>query len=59
MIEAMTTTKRGYKLGQRLSNAPKGKNFNKPTGRIYTESALTTRLKESFAKRPKVKSPKR
>ena len=53
MIEAMTTTRRGHILGQRLSNAPKGKNFNKPTGKIYTEDAFITRLKESFDNRNK------
>ena len=52
MIEAMTTTSRGRKLGQRLSNAPQGKDFNKPTGRFYTEAALVARLKVSFANRP-------
>lgn len=51
MIQAMTSTHRGQVLGQRLSNAPKGKDFNKPTGRIYTEAALVARLKISFAKR--------
>jgi hypothetical protein len=59
MIEAMTTTSRGRKLGQRLSNAPKGKDFNKPTGRIYTEAALTARLKKSFAQRSKAQGSSR
>jgi len=53
MIEAMTTTRRGKILGQRLSNAPKGKNFNKPTGKIYTADALVKRLKVSFESRKK------
>ncbi|MCG8584499.1 MAG: hypothetical protein MI757_07300 [Pirellulales bacterium] len=51
MIQAMTTTHRGKVLGQRLSNAPQGKDFNKPTGRIYNEAALVARLKVSFANR--------
>ncbi len=53
MIEAMTTTQRGQILGRRLSNAPKGKNFNKPTGKIYTADALISRLKVSFENRGK------
>ena len=50
-IQAMTTIRRGRILGKRLSNAPKGKNFNKPTGKIYTVAALISRLKISFENR--------
>ncbi len=34
-IQGMTTTQRGEILGERLSNAPTGHDFNSPTGRIY------------------------
>ncbi len=43
-IEAMVTTKRGHRLGERLSNSASGKDFNEPTGRIYTLAALLEAL---------------
>jgi hypothetical protein len=45
MIEYMTTTKGGRAMGQQLSNAPGGQNFNSPTGRIYTVPMLLGELK--------------
>jgi hypothetical protein len=45
-IEAMTTTRRGEILGDRLSNAEAGRNFNKPTGRLYTVPALANEVFE-------------
>jgi len=55
LIEYMTTASGGRELGRQLSNAPKGKNFNDPTGRIYTAKLLLARLKESYtaASRPR------
>lgn len=47
MIEYMTTTEGGKELGKQLSNAPDGKNFNQPTGRIYTVALLLDRLEQS------------
>lgn len=47
-IRGMTTTKRGQRMGDRLSTAPTGKNFNEPTGRIYTVEDLVQALNESF-----------
>jgi hypothetical protein len=48
MIEYMTTTKGGQNLGEQLSEAEDGADFNKPTGRIYTEQDLLKRLKQSY-----------
>jgi len=50
MIKYMTTTQGGKELGQMLSQAPHGKHFNKPTGRIYTVDMLVERLKQEYAK---------
>jgi len=36
-------------LGKQLSNAPNGRNFNAPTGRIYTVAMLLARLQQSHA----------
>ncbi|MBJ42739.1 MAG: hypothetical protein CMJ80_05565 [Planctomycetaceae bacterium] len=43
-IQAMTTTRRGEILGERLSNAPTGHQFNSPTGRIYLLHDLSTAI---------------
>ncbi len=48
MVEYMTETPGGNVLGQQVSNAPKGHNFNDPTGRIYTTTELLMRLRESY-----------
>ncbi len=48
LIDYMTKTEGGENLGKQLSNAPTGKNFNKPTGRIYTEADLISRLKTAY-----------
>ncbi|HET6328373.1 MAG TPA: hypothetical protein VFG04_27070, partial [Planctomycetaceae bacterium] len=48
MIEYMTTTQEGKNLGNFLSQDPDGHNFNKLTGRIYTEQELLKRLKMSY-----------
>jgi len=47
MIEYMPTTSGGKELGKLLSNNPRTRNFNKPTGRIYTAAMLIARLEES------------
>ncbi len=49
MIEYMTTAAGGKELGKMLSNSPKGKKFNAPTGRIYTAKILLKRLEQSRA----------
>ncbi len=43
-IEGMTTTRRGERLGDRLSKSSTGRNFNKPTDRIYTAEMLAEQL---------------
>ncbi len=48
MIEYMTTTKGGQNLGRQLGRRPQDKDFNKPTGRIYTVDMLISRLKSSY-----------
>lgn len=56
-IEAMTTTRRGEIEGERLSNAEAGRNFNEPTGRLYTLEALAQAIFESLeptSRRPSV-----
>jgi hypothetical protein len=49
MIEYMTTAQGGKALGNQLSNAPLGKDFNEATGRIYTVDQLLARLEQSRA----------
>ncbi|HEX3657018.1 MAG TPA: hypothetical protein VHV55_14480 [Pirellulales bacterium] len=59
MLEYMTTTSGGAELGRQLSQDPEGKNFNRPTGRIYTAAELLDRLEASHNadfKRPVAKS---
>ncbi len=48
LIEYMTTTPGGRELGRQLSQTSEGKNFNEPTRRIYTETMLLERLKQSY-----------
>jgi hypothetical protein len=48
MIEYMTTTRGGKNLGTMLSQGVNGENFNRPTGRIYTELDFLKRLKKSY-----------
>ncbi len=43
-IEAMTTTRRGKILGERLSNSLDGRNFNEPTGACYRLSELAKEI---------------
>ena len=48
LIQYLTTAKGGKELGKMLSHAPKGHDFNKPTGRIYTVTDLLDRLEASY-----------
>jgi hypothetical protein len=48
MIEYMTTTAEGKNLGELVSEGVRGRDFNKPTGRIYNELDLLKRLKLSY-----------
>ncbi len=49
MVEYMATAQGGIEMGKMLSETPKGKNFNQPTGRIYTAEQLIARVKKSYA----------
>ncbi len=44
MIEYMVDTRGGKAMGNMLSKAPNGRDFNKPTTRIYTASQLVEAL---------------
>lgn len=48
MIQYMTETVWGKNMGKMLSMAPKGQDFNSPTGRLYTADALMLRLQDSY-----------
>ena len=48
MLKTLTTTDKGADLAGSLSNAPRSKDFTKPTGRIYTPEAFTARLLKSY-----------
>lgn len=48
MIEYLTRSAGGRHLGEMLSKAPTGKNFNLPTGRIYTLGDLLAELKRRY-----------
>lgn len=47
MVEYMTTTEGGRELGKMLANSPDGRDFNAPTGRIYTADELLNRIEKS------------
>ncbi len=48
MLRYMTQASGGEILGTYLENTATGRDFNKPTGRIYTIAALITTLKKSY-----------
>jgi hypothetical protein len=50
MVQYMTETVWGKNMGKMLSKAPKGKDFNSSTGRLYTADALMLRLQDSYEK---------
>jgi hypothetical protein len=49
LIEYLAVTDGGREMGKMLSAAPRGKNFNRPTGRIYNADQLLQRLETSLA----------
>jgi len=57
MILYMTTTPYGRNMGQMLSQAPYGADFNSPTGRLYTAEAFLNRLAESYAAAVQIDQP--
>lgn len=50
LVKYLTTAKGGKELGKMLARAPKpkGHDFNKPTGRIYTVDQLLDRLETNY-----------
>jgi hypothetical protein len=48
LIEYLATTKGGRSLGKQLARSKGGRGFDDPTGRIYTEADLLTRLEASY-----------
>jgi hypothetical protein len=48
LIQYMDMTPGGQYLGVQLSRIPEGRDFNKPTGRIYTCPQLIQRLRQSY-----------
>lgn len=55
LIRIMSETTEGPGMAQAFSMGPGGKDFTKPTGRIYTEAQLIARLKQSYDKAAKKK----
>jgi hypothetical protein len=47
-MDYMTNTPGGREMGKMLSHDPGGKDFNEPTGRIYTEEQLLKALEQSY-----------
>lgn len=50
LLADMVTSKTGKGTAEQLSRTPEGKDFDKPTGLIYTEAALLDFLKAAEAK---------
>ncbi|MCA9217881.1 MAG: hypothetical protein KDB27_32650 [Planctomycetales bacterium] len=48
-IKSMTSQKNGQQLSRRMAQTRHGKDFNKPTGKIYQLDKLVKRLSESYA----------
>jgi hypothetical protein len=60
-IDIMSETREAPGIAQAFSMGPGGKDFTKPTGRIYTEQQFLARLKQSYDKatkgKPSAKEP--
>ena len=48
LIRYLATADGGREMGLMLSQAPSGEDFNRPTGRIYTEADLLSALKTAY-----------
>jgi hypothetical protein len=61
LIEYMAESKGGKALGKQLANSKAGTDFNKPTGKIYTQDQLLSRLERAYEEDTKapVKQPQR
>jgi hypothetical protein len=49
LLQYMTTAPGGDQLGRMLSGTPTGRDFNQPTGRIYTAASLIEALRTKYA----------
>ncbi|MDA7977600.1 MAG: hypothetical protein MPJ50_02380 [Pirellulales bacterium] len=50
LIVYLTTASGGQELGKLLANAPKGRDFNEPTGTIYTAEQFLIRLEAEHSR---------
>jgi hypothetical protein len=57
LVDIMSQSREAPGMAQALSMGPGGKDFTKPTGRIYTEQQFLARLKQSYDKASQSKSP--
>lgn len=48
VLAALTSSKAGKDISRRMAEQPKTKDYNTPTGFLYTETQILARLKESF-----------
>lgn len=48
LLEYLTTAPGGTEMGKMLSNTPSGRDFNKPTGRVYTVAGLIQQLRPRY-----------
>lgn len=48
VLAALATSKAGKDISRRMAEQPKTKDYNTPTGFLYTETQILARLKESF-----------
>ncbi len=52
MIEYLSTTRSGRRVGSMTAKAPQGVDLNAPTGRIYTGSDLLEVVDQAVIKNP-------
>ncbi len=48
LLEYLTTAPGGTEMGKMLANTPSGRDFNKPTGRVYTAAGLIQQLRPRY-----------
>jgi hypothetical protein len=50
VLTALVSSPQGHDISRRIAAGPRTRNYDKPTGRIYTQQQLVARLRESYAK---------
>jgi hypothetical protein len=50
VLAALASSPQGRDISRRIAAGPRTRNYDKPTGRIYTQQQLIVRLRESYAK---------